>query len=185
MISPETSTNVATNGAEDVAGSIFKLRKRKGSMEPASEPQSTIPTRAMPTVNASKNQCSPYESNNTAQSAIRAKPNVPNKVPRDKPVKNSRRITRHQSRRPISPSAMARMINVDACEPELPPLEITRGIKMESTTALAISCSYLPIAVAVNISLRKRMINQLPRLRTMLDKAICIYGSSNASEPPI
>src|SRR5690349_1786186 len=105
MISPETSTSVATNGADDVGGSIFKLRNRKGSMDPAREPHNTMPTSATPTVSASKNQCSPYASNKTAHTEIRIKPNVPNKAPSDKPVINSRRITRHQSRKPISPNA--------------------------------------------------------------------------------
>jgi len=39
----------------------------------------------------------------------------------------------------ISPSAMARMMSVAACEPLLPPLEMMSGMKSTSTTALAIS----------------------------------------------
>ena len=41
---------------------------------------------------------------------------------------------------------MARMTSVDACEPELPPLEMISGMKIASTTARAISASNRLIA---------------------------------------
>ena len=44
------------------------------------------------------------------------------------------------------------MTSVVACEPQLPPLEITSGTNSASTTARAISSSYRPIALAVSIS---------------------------------
>src|ERR1051325_8867855 len=182
MIKPETSTSVATNGADDVAGSSPTRRSKNGSIEPASDPHSTIPTRANPTVTANKNQCSPYELNSKCQTEMRITPIVPKIAPSDRPDKISRRITRHQSCSVTSPNAIARMIRVEACEPELPPLEITNGTKMDNTTAFAISFSKRLIAVAVSISLRNKMINQEARFFTMLGIAIFIYGSSNASE---
>ena len=43
MIMPVTSTKVATNGADEVAGSNFKLFKMIGSIDPIRLPQRTIP----------------------------------------------------------------------------------------------------------------------------------------------
>ena len=54
MISPVTSTNVATNGADALAGSNPTRFNRNGSIDPASDPNATIPTRARPTVSASR-----------------------------------------------------------------------------------------------------------------------------------
>src|SRR5437868_4498269 len=60
MISPVTSTSVATNGAELVAGSNPNDRKMNGSIDPASDPHITTPINAKNTVNPIKNQCLPY-----------------------------------------------------------------------------------------------------------------------------
>ena len=68
---------------------------------------------------------------------------------------------------PTSPSASARMTSVDACEPELPPLEMMSGTNSASTTAFEISCSKTPIAVAVSISPRNSAVSQPARLRIM------------------
>ncbi len=84
---------------------------------------------------------------------------VPKMSPRVSPERTSRRITNHQSRNESSFKAMARMINVAACEPLLPPLEITRGTNSASTTALEISVSNYPMAVAVSISPKKSTIS--------------------------
>ena len=61
-------------------------------------------------------------------------------------------MTLHQSRKVTSPSAMALMISVAACDPLLPPLLTINGMNRDNTTAFAISCSKKPIAVAVNNS---------------------------------
>ena len=50
MTKPVTSTSVATNGAEDVAGSSPNLLSIKGSIDPASVPHKTIPTKLRETV---------------------------------------------------------------------------------------------------------------------------------------
>ena len=42
-------------------------------------------------------------------------------------------MTRHQSPIPTSPTARARVISVAACEPELPPVEITSGTNKPNT----------------------------------------------------
>ena len=59
MISPVTSTSVATNGADDVAGSNPSRRRMNGSIEPTSVPHSTTPTSADATVSATSSQCGP------------------------------------------------------------------------------------------------------------------------------
>ena len=43
MTIPVTSTNVATNGADDAAGSNFNFFNIIGNIEPIKLPQSTIP----------------------------------------------------------------------------------------------------------------------------------------------
>ena len=55
------------------------------------------------------------------------------------------------------------MTSVDACEPELPPLEMMSGTNSARTTAFAISASKAPIAVAVSISPRNSAVSQPAR----------------------
>ena len=62
------------------------------------------------------------------------------------------------------------MMSVDACEPELPPLEMISGTKRASTTAFAISFSKKPIAVAVSISPRNSAVSQPARFRIIRAK---------------
>lgn len=50
---------VATNGADETAGSNPKRFKKIGSMEPDKVPQSTTPINENPTVNPIIIQCSP------------------------------------------------------------------------------------------------------------------------------
>lgn len=53
------STKVATNGAEETAGSNPKRFKISGNKEPMMFPQSTTPTSEVPTVKAISLQCGP------------------------------------------------------------------------------------------------------------------------------
>jgi len=50
MISPVTSTSVATNGADALAGSNPHRRKMNGNIEPASVPNITTPIKLHPIV---------------------------------------------------------------------------------------------------------------------------------------
>ena len=104
--------------------------------------------------------------------------------PSARPAPSSRRITRHQSESFTSPSASARITSVDACDPELPPLEMISGTNSARMTAFSISCSKKPIAVAVSISPRNSAVSQPARFWIMRAKPICMYGSSSASLPP-
>jgi hypothetical protein len=52
MTIPVTSTSVATNGADDAAGSCFNFFSKIGSIEPIRLPQSTIPISEKKIVNA-------------------------------------------------------------------------------------------------------------------------------------
>ena len=54
MMSPVTSTSVATNGAEALAGSSPQRRKMNGNIEPAMVPKVTTPTKLHAIVSASK-----------------------------------------------------------------------------------------------------------------------------------
>ena len=58
---PVTSTNVATKGAEDVAGSNFIRFKKMGNIEPAKVPHSTTPKTATPVTMAKRKVCPPYK----------------------------------------------------------------------------------------------------------------------------
>ena len=59
MISPVTSTNVATKGAEDVAGSILNFFKTIGIIEPLNVPHITMPISEKKIVVAINNQWGP------------------------------------------------------------------------------------------------------------------------------
>ena len=52
MITPVTSTRVATNGAEETAGSAPNLLSTMGNMEPEMVPNMTTPIRETPTTMA-------------------------------------------------------------------------------------------------------------------------------------
>jgi hypothetical protein len=54
-----TSTKVATNGADETAGSAPNLFKTIGNMDPVMVPHITTPTKVNPMVLAIKIQCSP------------------------------------------------------------------------------------------------------------------------------
>ena len=62
------------------------------------------------------------------------------------------------------------MTSVEACDPELPPLEMMSGTKSASTTAFPISFSKNPIAVAVSISPRNSAVSQPARFWIMRRK---------------
>ncbi len=78
---------------------------------------------------------------NIDQMVMRRKPTAPKIAPSENPALISRFATNHQSRNFNSPSAIARITSVEACEPELPPELITSGMNKFSTIALAISSS--------------------------------------------
>jgi hypothetical protein len=59
MINPVTSTNVATNGAEEVAGSSLSFFKKIGIIEPFNVPHITIPINEKKIVIAINTQCAP------------------------------------------------------------------------------------------------------------------------------
>ena len=59
MTSPVTSTSVATNGAEEVAGSAPSFFRTIGSIDPATVHHNTTPINANPTVMATSVPCSP------------------------------------------------------------------------------------------------------------------------------
>jgi hypothetical protein len=48
-------------------------------------------------------------------------------------------MIRYQSRRRTSPRAIARITSVDACDPQLPPLEMISGTNAASTVTRSIS----------------------------------------------
>jgi hypothetical protein len=100
-------------------------------------------------------------------------------------VGSSRSATRHQSFTRSSPSAIARMINDVACEPELPPELTISGTNSDSTSARLSSSSKPCIALAVNSSPMNRRQSHTPRFRIMPQKLMDVYGSSSASMPPI
>ena len=54
-----TSTNVATKGAEETAGSAPSLFKTIGSIDPVMVPHMTTPNIVKPIVIAINNQCAP------------------------------------------------------------------------------------------------------------------------------
>ena len=62
------------------------------------------------------------------------------------------------------------MTSVEACDPELPPLEMISGTNSARTTAFEISASKAPIAVAVSISPRNSAVSQPARFWIILPK---------------
>ena len=126
-------------------------------------PQVTTPTRLAPTVSAIS---SVVLGRSVPKSALPDED--PARAPmdaEDRPEREpgedlaAQRPATSRARR-TSPSAIARMTSVEACEPALPPLEMMSGMNSARTTACAISSSKSPIAVAVSISPTKRSASQ-------------------------
>lgn len=61
MMIPVTSTNVATKGADEVAGSNFMRFKNIGSIEPANVPHNTTPNTENAVTIANSKVCVPYK----------------------------------------------------------------------------------------------------------------------------
>jgi hypothetical protein len=59
MMIPVTSTSVATNGADDVAGSNPSFFMRSGSIDPLNVPHITTPINEVPIVSPISMECSP------------------------------------------------------------------------------------------------------------------------------
>src|SRR3989339_913374 len=114
MMIPVTSTKVATNGAEEVAGSSPNFLIIIGSIEPRIAPQATTPSREIETAVPNKNQCSPYTYEAASQIVIRKKPNKPRIAPRIKPIEISLLKISHQFLIVISPRERARITKVAA-----------------------------------------------------------------------
>ena len=74
----------------------------------------------------------PHSATRTERDARRGR------APSARPMSSSRRMTSHQSAARISPSAIARMTSVDACEPELPPVETIIGRNSASSGTASI-----------------------------------------------
>ncbi len=62
-------------------------------------------------------------------------------APSRMPTRPSRQTILKKSEKRTSPTAMARMIIADACEPELPPAPVSSGTNRASTVALPSSAS--------------------------------------------
>ena len=82
------------------------------------------------------------------------------KVPPNKsPDLNSLFIILHQSLIEISSNAIACIINVAACDPLFPPLEMINGMNVARITTFAISFSKLDMAKMVSNSPKNKIIN--------------------------
>ena len=101
------------------------------------------------------------------QSSARPNPTMPSIRPSTRPLPASRKSTRQKSRSRISPTARPRTIVVTVCEPELPPVPISSGMKKESATTLASSLSKWRSTVPVKVSVTNSRSSQLNRRRTL------------------
>ncbi len=171
MNRPVASTSVLITGPEITAGSIFNRAASGGSSEPITLAHSTIVNRDALTVSDSA-MLDP-------QVRARTKPTAPMSTPSRKPVRISCHSSRQVSLSFTSPTAMARMIVLVACEPELPPVPISSGTKKDSATAASSSCSKKRITVPVSISVRNSTISQPTRFRVTVSTGVLRYSVSN------
>ena len=107
---------------DDTAGSKPSRLIASGMSDPTSVPSVTTATTEIATVNAIAMATSA-----PLPIIARAKPATASSAPSVKPMNDSLANTRGQSRGAISPSASARMIKDDDCDPELPPDEMISG----------------------------------------------------------
>ena len=98
---------------------------------------------------------------------------APSEQPSASPIANSCRSTRNQSTSVTCPSAMARVISVAACEPELPPVEMHSGTnRQQHRNGFADGDSKWAMAVKVNSSATNKHDSQTVRFRQMVAKLV-------------
>ncbi len=110
-----------------------QLRRRKGSIEPESVPQSTTPTSEIPTVRATSGQCDRTVSvmqklfaDDRPQSYANNTDGSQNQAERKAGLQLLDSSLATNRAKSIRLDAMARIIRVEACDPELPPLEMIK-----------------------------------------------------------
>lgn len=111
-MSPVTSTNVATKGVEDAAGSAPSFFNSSGNIEPIKVPHNTTPINEQPTVNPILTGLLLNESEKKCHPIITVKDKRHKEDPSINPVIISRFIIRHQSEIFISPKAIACIMSV-------------------------------------------------------------------------
>ena len=138
------------------AGSKPSFLAAIGSVQPTIFAISTVTAIVKQTTKAVSAVISVLPSNSRSISMIFTKQSAESATPHRKAVWISFQITRGRSGNSSSPRLMARMIVTEACEPELPPVSISIGIKAVSTTCAASALSkpvmIIPVKVAETIS---------------------------------
>lgn len=143
----KVSTTVVINGDAIMAGSKCSFFAAKGKMHPTSLEAITVQIKEAAITKANFGFLYWIQIRNPLDTA-KAAPTI-------KEMRNSLNITRKMSEKCISSTAMPRMIKVELCEPQFPPVSISMGIKDTKSGIVAKAFSYLlimlPVIIEVNI----------------------------------
>ena len=151
MIIPLTSTTVATNGADETAGSKPKRDSINGNIAPIKLPNKTIDNKLNAITKAVKKDCSSiYPFAVKSQTKRVTNPKIPINIPNTNPELSSLKNTFSNHRFNIIRGQRTNN-KCGRLGPELPPLDIINGTKNDKKTILESSSSYCPIVSAVNI----------------------------------
>ena len=148
MTIPVTSTSVATNGADETAGSMPRRFRAIGSIEPGERAPEHDTDEGQPDRDGDERPVRAVESGETSdQSVMRRKPTRP------------RMLAEHEAGEHLAPHHAPPVAEADlaqgqaadderaACEPALPPVPMRAGTKKASDHRAASSPSKWPIAV--------------------------------------
>ena len=142
-------------GLAITAGSKPIFFAASGSVQPTILAISTVIAIVRHTTSATASVIG-FPSSSRSTSMILPKHSSDSAVPQSAAVSISFHTTRGRSAKSSSPRLSARMIVTEACEPELPPVSISIGIKAVSTTwaasALSKPVMIMPVNVADTIS---------------------------------
>ena len=147
---------VVIKGLAMTAGSKPTLLASIGRVQPTILAISTVTAMVKQTTKAVRAVISVLPSSIRSTSMILTKHSAARATPQSTAVWISFHTTRGRSFSSSSPRESARMIVTEACEPELPPVSISMGMKAVSTTwaarALSKPVMIMPVKVAETIS---------------------------------
>ena len=150
-----------------------------GRVQPISLAQMIVQKREMVTISSTLPSCAASAYLTVLKKRMRMKLTVVRAMATRMPTRNSRQRTLNQLLSSISPTAIPRMTSVLACEPQLPPVSISMGMKAARIAAWLIRFWQRPMMAPVNVAEIIRTRSQTILFRARRKMLVFRYSSSD------
>ena len=154
------SVMVLMSGLAITAGSMPIFSASMGSVQPTHLANMTTKTIVTLTVSATSTVTSGFESSRRSTSSIFTKLTAARQTPLSTATRSSFQMTPTMSPGSVSPMDRLRMTAVELCEPELPPVPMSMGMKPVRTANFASASSKWVIIMLVKVAESMRNISQ-------------------------